>query len=295
LGTAFTAELLYSSLRARKPVKRAQTLLAVDQMKRMSQGYATSTTDAAGNDMYVIAGAGVTDVNGWYRLKVSEADAKADAEAAAAAAAAAANGVQGDSRGNGKEQKKPVRKRGKLVYVRNVQVAAAGGKGGSARAKLLNMGMSMGVGASGWKKRTAQLSAMAAAAKTSSEPEVQLVEITLTREPGVGWVIRRGTVELYVNATDSNQPPASYWSSVDGGVGSSKTDPPPKIYNVTKLAISRTPAQRVRQSRSFHVAFLGAGNVSRFGCLVRFLFGSDSLPCASVAMSLWLPCRFGSA
>ena len=209
LAVSLIAEVAEIEPREDSEIKKVQTLLNVEQLKRLSQGYATGVLDKGGNDMFLITSAGAEDTNGWYRL------------------------------GKGKGGKA---KKNEVSYVRRVQVENNGGDE-----------IGVPVQAKSWSSNTiarsdvkgGSISAQMAAV-AENEYSKKTNEILLSRQPQRGWEIRREGSRLYFNGADSNQPPASYWACVDGPGSSKVSQEPPKVYNISKLAASRTPSQLAR-------------------------------------------------
>lgn len=208
LAVSLIAEVSDVEPREDRELRKSQSLLNADQLKRLSQGYATGILDKTGNDMFLITSAGAKDVNGWFRL------------------------------GKGKGGKA---KKNEVSYVRRVQVENSGGAD-----------LGVPVQAKAWSSNTIARkgskpgSIAAKIAAAGQEYNKKTNEIVLSRQPQRGWEIRREGSRLYFNGADSNQPPASYWACVDEPGSPSTSQEPPKVYNISKLAASRTPSQLAR-------------------------------------------------
>ena len=224
LATRFAAEIEHPSQRDTGAYKKFQTMLTPEQLKRLSQGFASGTLDKDGNDMYLVCGGGFHNLNGWYRLdKNLPTEAPKQEEAADKAAAA-----------KPKEKDKDKPKKKKKIHPSNftrryVEVGTA------KRMSTLHRMTSSNI----WNRALSKIDA-----ERANEPDQTMIECALRRVSGEhkGWVLIHDKAKKYGNTADSNAPPGSYWASVDG-VGHANSDPPPKVYNLSKLAASRTPVQ----------------------------------------------------
>jgi len=249
LATRFAAEIEHPSQRDAGAYKKFQTMLTPEQLKRLSQGFASGTLDKDGNDMYLVCGGGFHTLNGWYRLDknlppATEAPKTEEAEVKGAAAK-----VKGKDKGQDTGKPKKKKKIHPSNFTRRyVEVGTA------KRMSTLHRMTSSNI----WNRALSKIDA-----EKANEPDQTIIECALRRVSGEhkGWVLIHDKAKKYGNTADSNAPPGSYWASVDG-VGHANSDPPPKVYNLSKLASSRTPVQ-IAQMVSGSVLSEGAGQKNR--------------------------------